>query len=124
MMESSVPLQQKIESAMAEFSMEQRWESIILYSAEGLKMAAHGTSPAYDQENLLEFAFAQIETVRLLGDRMPVKEILIQGRDRRILVFRYFDAWGSPVILSAVLAGRKGYRRAMVKLIDMIQKLE
>ena len=123
-MESAAPLQQKIESAMAAFAMEERWESIILYSAEGLKMAAHGASTAYDPEALLEFAFAQIETVRLLGDPMPVKEILIQGRDRRILVFRYFDAWGSPMILSAVLAGRKGYRRAMSKLIDMIQKLE
>ncbi|MBN1894889.1 hypothetical protein JW906_10355, partial [bacterium] len=121
--ESSVPLQQKIESAMAAFAMEERWESIILYSSEGLKMAAHGVSPAYDPEHLLEFAFTQIETVRLLGDRMPVKEIRIQGKDRRILVFRYFDAWGSPMILSAVLAGRKGYKRAMTRLIDLIQKL-
>jgi hypothetical protein len=86
-------------------------------------MASHGTSSLYNEDRLLEFAFSFIKSVQLLGDEHPTKEIVLSGSSKQNLVFRYFEAWGEPVILAAVLTGKKGYKRALGKLIRLIQSL-
>lgn len=120
---SRIPVQAEIEAAMAEFHREERWESIALFSSEGLLMAKYGMSSVYGEDNLLEFAFSLIDLVKLLGDDLPVKEIAVRGKNRKMLIFRYFEAWDEKFILAAILAGRKGYRRAVAKIIKLIQAL-
>lgn len=117
---SGLPIQSEIEAAMEAFRNEERWVSIFLFSSDGLIMASNGSSPDYGEENLLEFAFSLIDSVKLLEDDLPVKEITVKGRNRKTLVFRYFDAWDDELILAAIIAGRKGYRRALGKLIKLI----
>jgi len=119
----STPMQSKIEATMKRFHEEERWESIFLFSPEGLLMASQRTATAYDEENLLEFAFSLIDAVRLLGDDLLVKEITARGRNGKILVFRYFHAWEDEFILAAVVSGKKGYRRALTRLVKLIQSL-
>ncbi|MBN1780449.1 hypothetical protein JW948_04935 [bacterium] len=116
-------VQAEIETAMQIFKSEDRWECIQLYSADGLLLAGHGLSPVYSHDTLLEFNFSLIETLRLLGTDQPVKEIMIQGIDKRRLVFRFFQAWDETVVLAAILHTQKGYRRAMAKLIGLIQAI-
>ncbi|MBN2105428.1 hypothetical protein JW835_15420 [bacterium] len=116
-------VQAAIEKTMRIFESEDRWECVRLFSSEGLLMAGHGLSPVYGHDQLLEFSFSLIETVKLLGSEQPVKEIVIQGKNRRRLVFHFFESWGEPAVLAAVLHGRKGYKRAMTKLMKLIQNI-
>lgn len=121
---SGVPIQQKIEIAMKTFHEEERWESIFLFSSEGLLMASHGTSPVYGEENLLEFAHSLIDMVRLLEDDLPIKEITIRGKEGKKLIFRYFNALEDKLVLAAVASGKRGFRRAMGRLVKLIRTFD
>jgi len=121
---SNKPVQAVIENAMQELGLnEARWESIALFSDDGLLMAACGESPLYDQESLLEFCFSLMNTVNLLGNDQPLQEIIVKAKDHRLLVFRYFHAWDENMILAAVIPGRKGYKRALNRLLAKIYSL-
>jgi hypothetical protein len=115
--------QETIERAMHFFGEKDRWESMYLFSSEGLLMAREGKSDTYNEENLLEFAFSLIETVQLLGGNVPVKEIAVRGKERKMLIFQYIEAWGESIILAAVISGKRGYRRAMNQVVKQIQKV-
>jgi hypothetical protein len=115
--------QETIERAMRFFGEKDRWESMYLFSSEGLLMAREGKSDTYNEENLLEFAFSLIETVQLLGGNVPVKEIAVRGKERKMLIFQYIEAWGESIILAAVISGKRGYRRAMNQVVKQIQKV-
>ena len=121
MEEAKIPIQQQLEATMKTFQEEERWEAMTLFSSEGLPMASAGYSLVYNQENLLEFAFSLIESVHLLGQDMPAREITIRGRERKTMVFKYFEAWDDELIMAAVISGRKGYKRAMGKLIKWLK---
>ena len=121
--QAEMSLQEKIESVMQTSHQEERWESIILFSSEGLLLASWGSSEDLTQDRLLEFAFSLIETTHLLEENMAVKEINIRSQGRRMMVFRYFQAWEEALILAAVVHGRKGYKRAMSRLIRHIQEV-
>ncbi|MBN2031414.1 hypothetical protein JW824_14365 [bacterium] len=118
---SERPIQFRIETAMKEIGEGVRWESIFLFSSEGLLMARSGESPEYGEDHLLEFAFSLNDLVGLLTDDLSVKEIIISGIHGKKLVFRYFRAWDNPMVIAAVVSGRKGYRRALGRLIKTIQ---
>lgn len=118
---TDIPIQQQLETTMRAYQEEERWESMTLFSSEGLPMASTGYSLVYNQENLLEFAFSLIESVRLLGHDLPAREIIIRGRKGKTMVFKYFEAWDDELILAAVISGRKGYKRAMGKLIKWLK---
>ncbi len=119
---SEIPIQFKIEASMKEIGEGMRWESIFLFSSEGLLMARSGESSEYGEDHLLEFAFSLNDLVNLLEDNLPVKEIIISGIHRKKLVFRYFRAWNNPMVIAAVVSGRKGYKRALGRLIKTIQQ--
>jgi hypothetical protein len=118
-----ITAQETIERAMRSFGEKGRWECMYLFSSEGLLMAREGKSETYNEENLLEFAFSQFETVQLLGGNIPTKEITIRGRERKMLVFQYIEAWEVNMILVAVVSRKRGYRRAMNKVIRQIQNI-
>jgi hypothetical protein len=120
---SKISIQDKIEIVMRDLSEEERWESMYLFSSEGLLMARVGDSKPYDEGNLVEFGFSLIETVKLLNGHLPTKEIIIRGKERKILVFQYFDAWDDQLILATIVSGKRGYRRAIKKVIKLIQEL-
>jgi metal-responsive CopG/Arc/MetJ family transcriptional regulator len=121
--ESGTSTQKIIEKAMQSYTAEERWESIYLFSSEGLLMASYGSSNSYHEEKLLEFSFSLIGTVQMLEKNIPIKEIIIKGKEKKWLVFEYLQAWGENMILSAVVSGKKGYRRAIKKVIRQIQNL-
>lgn len=110
---------------MREFGIrERRWESIVLFSTDGLVMASSGESAPYPPDTLLEFSISLLETVRLLDTKRPFDEIIISAAGNRRLVFRYFEAWGEPMILAAVVTGRKGFKRALTRLVKHIASID
>ncbi len=116
-------IQVRIESIMKNYVEEGRWESIFLFSSEGFLMAKYGISQIYNEEKLLEFSFSLIDTVKLLGNEPPVKEIIIRGKEKKILIFRYFHALEDDLIIAAIISGKKGYKRALSKVIKLISSL-
>jgi hypothetical protein len=119
-----IPIQAKIEAVMDACQEGDRWESIVLFSSEGLPMASQGKASATPEGDLLQLAFSLLNTVRLLGEDGSVKEVIIRGDEHRLLSFHFFKAWGEPVILAAVTMRKRGYRRALVKLIHYIQQIQ
>jgi hypothetical protein len=118
-----IPVQARIEAAMDTYQEQDRWERIVLFSSEGLPMASHGSTDAYREGDLLQLAFSLTETIRLFGEASPVREVLISGDESRMLSFHFFKAWGETVILAAVTTRKRGYRRAIARLIDSIQQI-
>ena len=118
-----IPVQARIEAAMDTFQEGDRWESIVLFSSEGLPMASQGGAEAYPEGSLLQFGFSLLAAVRLLGEESPVKEIVLHSGGDRMLSFHFFKAWGESVILAAVTTKKRGYHRAVAKLIQTIQKI-
>jgi hypothetical protein len=86
-------------------------------------MARHGRFEAPTEDELLQFGFSLVNAVGLLGENAPVKEVILRGDEHRLLSFHFFQAWGEPVILAAVTATKRGYRRAVAKLIHYIQQI-
>lgn len=118
---SNISIQTKIEAAMQKIGEGVRWESVFLFSSEGLLMARSGMSEDYCEENLLEFSFSLSGLVKLLKDDLPINEIIVRGIHHKQLVFRYFQAWDHQMIIAAVVSGKRGYRRALGKLMKTIQ---
>jgi hypothetical protein len=118
-----IPVQARIEAAMDEFREGERWETATLFSSEGLPLASHGSSPAYREEDLLQFSQALISAVRLFGEESPVREAALYGSGGRVLSFHYFTAWGEDMVLALVTPRKTGYRRAAARLIQFIQGL-
>jgi len=102
---------------------EERWDCIYLFSSEGLLLAGSSGSGDHSRDSLLEFAFSLIETTALLENDLPVKEITIRSKTRATMIFRTFRAWDDDLILAAVVRGRKGYKRALSRLMKYIQEL-
>lgn len=121
--DTEIPVQTRIEEAMKDSFREERWESIFLFSGDGLLMAGQGSSPDYYEEKLLEFSFSLMEGLKRLDRHIPMMEIRLKGKRGRTLVFRYFEAWGEELVLAAVVSGRKGYKRALSGLIRLIREL-
>jgi hypothetical protein len=118
-----IPVQARIEAAMDEFRAGERWETAILFSSEGLPLASHGSSPAYREDDLLQFTQALISAVRLFGEGAPVREAALYGSGGRVLSFHYFTTWGEDMVLALVTLRKTGYRRAAARLIQFIQGL-
>jgi hypothetical protein len=119
-----IPVQARIEAAMDTYQEGDRWECVVLFSSEGLAMARHGKFQSPTEDELLQFGFSLVNAVGLLGEDVPVKEVILRGEEHRQLSFHFFKAWGESVILAAVTAKKRGYRRAVAKLIHYIQHIQ
>ena len=120
----AMTVQAKIEAVMQEFYDEERWESIFMFSSEGLLMASYGNSPEHKLENILEFNVSLINTIQHLDHHMPVNEMTVREKRGKMIVFSYFEAWREKLSLAAVISGKKGFRRALGRLVKFIQNLD
>lgn len=120
---TKISFQTKIENFMKLYHQEERWESIYLFSSDGLLMAGYKTSSDFNEDSLLEFAFSLINVAKLLNGKIPVNEITLRGEEKKLLVFRFFSAFEDELIIAAVVSNKKGYKRALNKLIKTIRTL-
>jgi len=121
--ESSKGLESKLKWAMARFGERRRWQALILLSSEGYTLARYGNTKPYSEDLLLEFAYSLNDTAILLDGSKSAKEITLQCNRGLRIIYRYFTAWNEPLVLIAVTAGKWGYKRAMDRLIEYINKL-
>jgi hypothetical protein len=109
---------------MERFGSEERWERIVIFSRDGLPMAAWGHSESYSDETLLEVGFSLMETANLLSPDGPVQDFVVQGKSGKLLVYQYLSVWDEPILLAAVASRKKGYRLALKTLIRDMASLE
>lgn len=115
-------VQEKIEQAMSRLGQNNRWESMILFTHDGLPMAQIGHSTQYPEDKLLECAMMLLGTLEAVASQ-PVRECVIRGEGPHRLVFRLFEAGGETLILAIVGSSTKGYFRAMNQVVHAIEQI-
>ncbi|MCA9730809.1 MAG: hypothetical protein H6696_19230 [Deferribacteres bacterium] len=126
MIQSAAP-QVEIETRMRDIVKFGSYEAVYLFSEEGLYLAkAHSDDPL-DEERLAEISLILNDVKRLantLGKIQRLKEVFMEGDNFRKIIFRFFTAFGQNVVLAAVVAPHKTYRRYTNDLQRMINSFE
>lgn len=119
--------QVQIEARMKDFVKFGNYEAVYLFSEEGLYLAkAHSDDPL-DEERLAEISLVLNDVKRLantLGKIQRLKEVFMEGDNFRKIIFRFFKAFGQNVVLVAVVAPHKTYRRYTNDLQRMINSFD
>lgn len=120
--------QATIENAMQDILQKGFYEAVHLFSDEGLPLAtAVNTSgnghQVKEQDSLAEMAILFHNVRRMaasMADISSLREVLIEGMNRRKIVFRFFKAFGQDVVLAVVVPANKSYRKVTNELEKLI----
>jgi len=118
--------QERIENFMAEVIKLGNYETAYLLSEEGLALAHDMADEIVPEERLVEMAvlFQEIQKmVDVMGGISEIKELVVEGHNKRKIIFRFFNAFDQKVILSLVVPPQKTYRGLTNKLVRLIQKI-
>ena len=119
--------QELIEKRMKTILQFGNYEAAYLFSREGLPIAQSGSSSDVDPDRLAELSIMFQDVQRLtntLGGIDNLKEVFVEGNNRRKVVFRFFPAFGEDVVLAVVIPPRKTYRRHTNELQKLINGIE
>jgi hypothetical protein len=58
----------------------------------------------------------------LMGQISNIKELIVEGNNRRKVVFRFFQAFNQEVVLAIVVPPKKSYRGLTNSLIKTIEQ--
>ncbi len=115
-----------IEAKMLALIEAGRYEMAHLFSAEGLVMAEAFGSRVIERDRLAEVS-VMFQEVRNLAETMGgisrLREVIMEGQNRRKIVFRFFPAFGQEVILVAVVPPRTAYRLVTNQLVRLIESI-
>jgi len=126
--EVSAPAQIKIpqatiEQKMAEIVQAGNIEAAHLFSHEGLPIAQYANQQNVDRDRIAEMAIL-LHDVRhmagLMGGISRLREVTIEGENRRKIVFRFFQAFEQQVVLAVVVPPSKTYRQRTNELEKLI----
>lgn len=118
--------QEKIENFMSEVIKLGNYETAYLMSEEGLTLAHSLVDEVVPEERLIEMAviFQDIQKMAdVMGGISEIKELVMEGHNKRKIIFRFFNAFDQKVILSLVIPPKKTYRGLTNKLVRLIQKV-
>ena len=118
--------QEKIENFMSEVIKLGNYETAYLMSEEGLTLAHSLVDEVIPEERLIEMAviFQDIQKMAdVMGGISEIKELVMEGHNKRKIIFRFFNAFDQKVILSFVIPPKKTYRGLTNKLVRLIQKV-
>ncbi len=118
--------QEKIENFMSEVIKLGNYETAYLMSEEGLTLAHRLVGEIVPEERLTEMAviFQDIQKMAdVMGGISEIKELVMEGHNKRKIIFRFFNAFDQKVILSFVIPPKKTYRGLTNKLVRLIQKV-
>ena len=125
MIEANSP-QEKIENFMAEVVKLGNYETAYLLSEEGLALAHNMAEKIVPEERLIELSvlFQEIQQMAdVMGGIDDINELIIEGNNKRKIIFRFFNAFDQRVILSLVIPPQKTYRGLTNRLVRLIQKV-
>jgi len=120
--------QATIENAMQDILQKGFYDAVHLFSDEGLPLATAVNSPgnghqSKDQDSIAEMAILFHNVRRMaatMADISSLREVLIEGMNRRKIVFRFFKAFGQDVVLAVVVPANKSYRKVTNELEKLI----
>lgn len=125
-MENNVAPQEQIEIFMNEVITIGNYEMAYLLSQEGLLLAQSKSGEIIPEDRLIEMSiqFHEIQNmVDVMAGISEIKELVIEGYNRRKIIFRFFNAFGQSVILALIIAPQKSYKGLTNKLVKLIQKV-
>jgi len=115
-----------IEEKMAESVRSGNYEAAYLFSDEGLPIA-QSSSPAQqsiapDQIAEMAILFQDVRRMAsLMGGISRLREVIIEGENRRKIVFRFFRAFDQQIILAVVVPPTtKAYRQRTNELEKLV----
>ncbi len=114
-----------IEQKMTETVASGIYEAAHLFSDEGLPIAqaVSTTSQNMERDRIAEMAILFQDVRRmasLMGGISRLREVTIEGENRRKIVFRFFRAFEQQVILAVVVPPNKAYRQRTNELEKLI----
>lgn len=122
--------QAAIEQKMAETVAAGVYEAAHLFSDEGLPIAhaastlvANANTQNVERDRIAEMAILFQDVRRmasLMGGISSLREVTIEGENRRKIVFRFFRAFEQQVILAVVVPPNKAYRQRTNELEKLI----
>jgi hypothetical protein len=125
-MHTDVAPQQRIEEFMEEVIELGHYEMAYLFSQEGLLLAHKRTDSDVKEDRLVEMSL-QFQEIHNMADVMAeiseIKELVIEGYNKRKIIFRFFNAFDQTVALAVIVPPKKTYRGLTNKLVRLIQKI-
>ncbi|MGH7493639.1 MAG: hypothetical protein ACREOO_14775 [bacterium] len=115
--------QAAIESRMAEIVTAGNIEAAHLFSDEGLPIAQFASQQNVERDRIAEMAILLHEVRRMagvMGGISRLREVTIEGENRRKIVFRFFQAFEQQVVLAVVVPPNKTYRQRTNELEKLI----
>ncbi|MBC8184577.1 hypothetical protein H8E88_26070 [candidate division KSB1 bacterium] len=118
--------QEKIENFMSQVIKLGNYETAYLLSEEGLSLAHDMADEVVPEERLVEMSvlFQEIQQMAdVMGGISEINELIIEGHNKRKIIFRFFNAFDQKVVLTLVIPPQKTYRGFTNKLVRLIQKV-
>jgi hypothetical protein len=115
-----------IENFMNEVVGMGKYEMGFLFSEDGLPMAEVHGNATIPEDRLIEMSMLFQEVMKMadvMGGISEIREIIIEGANRRKLIFRFFKAFKQNLILALVIPPDKSYRGLTNKLMKLINSL-
>lgn len=117
--------QVSIEKKMADILAIGTYEASYLFSDEGLPIAQASSTNGQqvDRDRIAEMSILFHDVRRmasLMGGISRLREVIIEGENRRKIVFRFFQAFGQQVILAVVVPPQKAYKQRTNELEKLI----
>ncbi|MFQ6114548.1 MAG: hypothetical protein ACE5NG_10770 [bacterium] len=125
-MNNYMPPQSIIEEKMREITERGNYEMANLFSNEGLPIAEYCDEQLIDKDRLAELSilFREIKKMAdVMGKISSIKEMIIEGYNRRKIVFRFFHAFNQDVVLALVVPPKKAYKGLTNSLVRIIEKI-
>ena len=118
--------QEKIQQFMSEIIDDGNYESAYLFSDEGLTLASATKEQIIEEDRFVEMSMI-LQNIQKMADVMGgidnIRELIIDGNNRRKIVFRFFHAFDQDLVLALIIPPRKSYRGLTNKLIRLVQKI-
>jgi hypothetical protein len=125
-MKDNLAPQQKIENFMKEVIELGNYEMAYLLSQEGLLLAQSKTDEIIPEDRLVEMSIL-FQDIQQMADVMAgiseIKELAIEGINKRKIIFRFFMAFDQSVTLALIIPPQKTYRGLTNRLVRIIQKV-
>ncbi len=125
MVESRSP-QLVIEEKMREILSNGNYDMVHLFSSEGLPLAECYNERVVPNDRLIELSLVFRELKKMadmMGKISNIKELTVEGYNRRKIVLRFFKAFQQEVVLVMVIPPKKAYRSLTNSLIKTIESV-
>ena len=120
-------IQEIIEKNMAHIVKLGNFESVFLFSLDGLILAKYSRREILDEKRAIQVSLLMQRVQKLvqsLASLSRTKEIFVEDEFGKKLVFRFVTLYNDPAIMVAVVPPRKNYRGATNHIEQLLAQFE